>query len=218
MNGCNLCPGFQFAKQRPWSRVPRPLEARSPHGKLSPLSGRGRTAAETRPTFRAARNSFQISRNDIQIRAERNPSRMEQNPNLLERNPNLLYFRESRLFNGLSPIPADKAFAFPFSKQGPAPSPAKAPGRACPTTPAAARACPISIVSIGAMITPTLIFQKQMFEILAGPPLPPADRSHGDALRPEFDRPSRQTCASHGRDWGESSRPRRHGQWTRSTG
>jgi len=205
MNGCNLCPGFQFAKQRPWSRVPRPLEARSPHGKLSPLSGRGRTAAETRPTFRAARNSFQISRNDIQIRAERNPSRMEQNPNLLERNPNLLSSANRDFSMGCPRFRRTRHSLF----RSPSKDRLRARQRA-PVEPVRRRR--------RAMITPTLIFQKQIFEILAGPPLPPADRSHGDALRPEFDRPSRQTCASHGRDWGESSRPRRHGQWTRSTG
>ena len=43
------------------------------------------------------------------------------------------------------------------------------------------------------MITLSLIFPKQMFEIVAGPPLRLWTDRKGGALRPEFDRPLRQT-------------------------
>ncbi len=101
-------------------------------------------------------------------------------------------FRESRLFNGLSQIPAKKAFAAPFPGQGPPPNPPWAFGRACRSRPAVP-ALPMSIASMGTMLTPTSIFRKQMFVIVVGGPLRRRTNREGCALMPEFDRPLRET-------------------------
>ena len=145
---------------------------RSLPGRLSLLSLRDRKAVP-RPDplaagkdFRAGRKEFQAGRKEFQAGRKENQIRYKENQ--------VFSFRNSRLFRRLTPISPDKAFAATLAAQRPPGWPGSpvfnpgdghiGPGRASPTAPAAVPALPISIASMGTMITQASIFRNQMFE------------------------------------------------------
>ncbi len=106
-------------------RVP---SGRPPSGKPSALSRRRRKAAEGRPSKQQGRVSKPGGTKSKFFGTKSKAGGTKSK--FFGTKSKSMSFRESRLYNGLSPIPAEKPFAAALPEQGPTPDPAWAPRRA----------------------------------------------------------------------------------------